>query len=120
MATFTMVLLSGSTYGKMIPVVATATTGTTIHATGTSATILDKVYLWAVNTDTSPHKLTIEFGATATGDQIEVTIPAESGLFVVVDGLVLAGSGAAASTITAFADSASKINLGGYVLRYTP
>ncbi len=37
------VLLSGSTGGMPIKVVATATTGTTIHATGTSASIIDEV-----------------------------------------------------------------------------
>ena len=37
MATFTKTLLSGSTQGRGIKVVATASSGTTIHATGTSS-----------------------------------------------------------------------------------
>jgi len=57
-------LLSGSTGGMPIKVVATATTGTTIHATGTSASIIDEVWLYATNTSSAAVNLTIEFGST--------------------------------------------------------
>ena len=49
MSTFDKLILSGSTNGRGIAVVATATTGTTIHATGTSNTTLDEVWLYANN-----------------------------------------------------------------------
>lgn len=118
MATFTKVLLSGSTQGKPIKVAATATTGTTIHATGTSSSIIDEVWLYAFNSDTSARKLTVEFGGTTAPDQnIEVTIPAESGLTLVVPGLILTGTGAAANTITAFAATANVVTISGYVNR---
>jgi len=121
MATFEKVLLSGSTQGKGIKVVATATTGTTIHATGTSATILDEVWLYAVNSDTSAVKLTIEFGGTTSPDNlIEQTIPPESGLVLCVSGQPISGTGAAANTITAFAASANVVMIYGYVNRVTP
>jgi hypothetical protein len=118
MATFSKLALSGSTGGRLIKVVQTATTGTTIHATGTSASILDEVWLYAVNSDTTARKLTIEFGATsAPDDLIELTIAAESGLVLVVPGFVLAGTGSAARTVTAFAATANVILIGGYVNR---
>ena len=121
MATFSKQLLSGSTGGRLIEVAATSTPGTTIHATGTSATIIDEVWLYAVNSDSTDRKLTIEFGGTTSPDDlIEFTVEAESGLFVLVPGLILTGDGAAARTITAFCASANVVSIGGYVNRITP
>jgi hypothetical protein len=121
MATFTKELLSGSTNGRGILVAATGTPGTTIHATGTSATIEDEIWLYASNTDTTDRKLTIEYGGTSSpNDLIELTIKAESGLTLVVPGLILAGTGVAANTIRAFAATTNVINIFGYVNRITP
>ena len=121
METFSKVLLSGSTGGRQIKVAATATAGTTIHATGTSSTIIDEIWLYAVNSDTTARKLTIEYGdVTAPDDLIELTVAAESGLVLVVPGLVLAGTGAAARTIRAFAATTNVILISGYVNRITP
>ena len=114
----TKTLLSGSMGGMPIKVVATATTGTTIHATGTSATIIDEVWLYATNTSASSVNLTIEFGSTTAPDQnIILAIPAKSGLSICVAGLTLVGTGSVARTITAFAGSANVINIIGYVNR---
>ena len=111
-------LLSGSTGGMPIKVVATATTGTTIHATGTSATIIDEVWLYATNTSTITINLTIEFGSTTAPDQnIILAIPSKSGLTICISGLVLTGTGSAARTITAFASVTNSINIVGYVNR---
>jgi len=119
-ATFSKQLLSGSTGGRLIKVAATATTGTTIHATGTSSSIIDEIWLYAVNSDTTNRKLTIEFGGTTSPDDlIELTITAESGLVLVVPGLVLAGTGSAARTVTAFCATANVVSIGGYVNRIT-
>lgn len=114
MATFSKVKLSGSTDGRMIKVAATATLGTTVHAA--HATALDEVHLWAVNSDTTARKLTIEFGgATSPDNLIEITIPPESGLIPVVPGLILTNSLA----VTAFADSANVVMVAGFINRIT-
>jgi transketolase C-terminal domain/subunit len=121
MATYSKVLLSGSTQGRLIKIAATATAGTTLHATGISATIFDEMTLFAVNSDTTDRKLTVEFGGTtAPDDLIELTIPAESGLVLVCAGLPLSGSGVAALTVRAFAATANVVMVGGFVNRYTP
>jgi hypothetical protein len=118
MPTFTKVLLSGSTQGKPIKVAATASTGTTVHATGTSATIIDEVWLYAYNSSTGPVALTVEFGGTTAPDQnIKIDIPATSGLTLVVPGLILVGTGAAANNVTAFAGTADVVTVSGYVNR---
>lgn len=118
MATFAKIKLSESTNGRMIKVAATATAGTLIHATGTSASVLDELWLYATNDDTSDILLTIEFGGVTSGDDlIRQTITARSGLVLLVPGLILTGTGAAAVNVRAFAGTANKINIGGYVHR---
>lgn len=114
MAQITKLKLSGSTNGRMTKVVATSTLGTTIHTA--HATALDEIYLWAVNSDTTDRKLTVEFGGVSSPDDlIEVTVPAEDGLYLIVPGLILTGS----VVCTAFAASANVILIGGYVNRIT-
>lgn len=118
MATFSKVHLSGSTGGRLIKVAATATAGTTIHTTGTSSATLDEIWLYAVNSDTTDRKLTIEFGGTsAPDDLIEQTVTAESGLMLIIPGLLLAGDGTSGRVVRAFAATANVVLIGGYVNR---
>ena len=115
MATFTKKLLSGSTNGKGIKVATTATPGTTIHTGSTNTSVLQEVWIYAANTDTTARKLTLEWGGTTVPDDIiEVTIPAESGLTLVAPGLLLQGV-STALIIRAFASQASVITVHGYV-----
>jgi hypothetical protein len=117
----TLIPLSGSSGGRGILVAATATPGTVVHATGISATVSDEIVLYAVNSDTVDRKLTIEFGGvTVPNDLIEVTIPAESGLVLVVPGIGLYGTGAAARTCAAWAATTNVIVLYGFVRRVVP
>jgi len=118
MATFTKVAFSGATDGTPIKVAATASAGTTIHTTGTSATIFDEIWLYAYNSSTGPILLTVQFGGTATpDDDIKITIPPQSGLTLVIPGLILTGTGSAGNTIAAYAASANVITVSGYVNR---
>lgn len=118
MATFSKVKLSGSTDGKAIKVAQTASTGTTIHATGTSSSIIDEVWLYAYNSSASGVVLTIQFGGTtAVDNDIKITIPATSGLTLIVPGLLLTGTGSAANTIYAYAGTANVLTISGYVNR---
>ena len=105
-------LLSGSTKGQGIKVAATATPGTLIHTA--HATSLDEVWLWCVNSSSSPVKLTVQFGGTTDpDDSIEATITGESGLFLIVPGLVLSNS----KVVRAFAATANVLAVHGYVNR---
>lgn len=117
MATYSKRVLSDSTDGRPIKVAATATPGTLIHtATATSGEI-DELWLWAVNTDSATRKLTIELGGTTSPDDlIEVGVPAESGLVLVVPGLVLRNG----LVIRAFAAAANVLTIVGYVNRIAP
>lgn len=114
MATITKALLSGSTNGRSILVVATATAGTLIHTATSTANEFDEVWLWAVNSDTTDRKLTIEFGGvTAPNDLIEYTVPAEDGLYMMVPGLLLNGG----VVMRAFCATANVVTVNGYVNR---
>lgn len=117
MATFTKQILSNSTDGKAIKVVATSSPGTVIHTGSTTSTTIDEVWLWAQNTDGTARKLTIEWGGTGTPDDlIELTVSPESGLVLVSPGLLIKGN-ATALVVRAFAASANLITIHGYVNR---
>lgn len=116
MATYSKQLLSGSTDGRGIKVVATSTPGTTIHTAVTGTDDLDEIFLYAVNSDTTARKLTIEFGNTTSPDDlIELTIQPESGLVLVIPGLLLQN----ASVVRAFAALTNVVIIHGYVHRIT-
>ena len=118
MPTFTKQVLSGSTHGRQINVVATATAGTLLHTaqSGTADNTMDEIWLWATNTSASAVKLTIEYGGVASPDDLfEVTIAAEAGLTQIVPGLVLRNS----LVVRAFAASANAINISGFVNKIT-
>jgi len=117
MATFTKQVLSGSTDGRAIKVVATASSGTTIHTGSSTATTLDEIWLYAVNTSGSAVKLTIQWGGTTSpDDDIELTVQPEAGLVTVAPGLLIKGN-ATALVVRAFAATANVITIHGFVNR---
>lgn len=116
MATYSRILLSGSTNGRAIPVVATATPGTAVHTAITGATGFDEVYLWASNVTGAAATLTLEWGGvTDPGDHgvKALSIAANSPPVPIMTGQVLNN----ALLIKAFSGTASAINLTGYVNR---
>ena len=122
MATFTKKTLepAGSTgTGLGIKVAATTTAGTAIHTGSATATTIDEVWLYAVNSSATAVKLTLEWGeATAPDGNIEVTVPAESGLYLIAPGLLLQGN-ATAKVVKAFAGTTNVIVIHGFVNRIT-
>ena len=114
MATALKRKLSGSTDGKAIKVVQTATAGDTIHTAvaGTTAGTYDEVWLWAYNGHTANVVLTLEFGGASVPDQnIVVTVPFKAGLIPIVPGLILQNG----MVVKAFAGTANVITLIGFV-----
>ena len=97
---------SGSTDGKNIAVVETATPGTLIH-TATVGSKADVITILATNTHDATVELTIEWGGVAAADQIIVGIPSKTGLILVINGRLLKNG----LVVRAFAAEASKINL---------
>ena len=117
MATFSKLTLSASTDGRAIKVAATATPGTTIHTGPSSASEIDEVWLYAMNTDSTARKLTVEWGGTSSPDDlIEITLPIEPGLVLIAPGLLIKGN-ATPLLVRAFAETADVITIHGYTNR---
>ena len=118
MATFTSVLLSGSSNGKPIASTQIVGPGVTIHVPSTVAGTHDEVHLWAVNNSTHDRLLTVEFGTTALKDNVTFTVPSTGqGAYAIIPGWRLPGS---TNTVSAFAASSSSpglMILNGYVNR---
>lgn len=116
MATYSRVLLSGSTSGRNIPVAATATPGTLIHAAVAGAAAWDEVYLWAANVTGTAATLTVEWGGvTDPGDHLikAYSIPANSPPIPLATGQCLQNG----LVVRAFSGTASAINISGFVNR---
>lgn len=119
MATFSKQILSGSTDGRAIKVAATSSPGTTIHTASSTTTTFDEIWIYAQNTDTTDRKLTVQWGGTTSpDDDIEYTVKAENGLYLIVPGLILKGN-ASPLVVRAFAATTNVITITGYVNRIT-
>jgi hypothetical protein len=114
--TVSRIPLSGSTNGLGIKVVETATAGDTIHTAQSGTDTVDVVTLYATNSSGSAVNLTIEYGGVSSPDDlIQLSIPATSGLTLVIPDLVLRNS----LVIKAFAGSANVVMIHGFVNRVT-
>ena len=124
MATFTKLAFQPTTMtvgtGLGTLVVATATAGTVIHTCSNVATHIDELWLYAYNDHSSTNILTIEFGGvTSPKDVIKSTLASQAGLVLICAGLVLQGN-TTPVVVRAFAATASKVSIFGYVNRITP
>jgi hypothetical protein len=116
MATFTKIPLSGSTNGKGIKIVQTATLGDTLHTAPAGTTSIDELELFITNNHTIPVTLTIEWGtATVAEGNIVLPIPSKNGLTYIVPSLLIQNS----LVITAFASVTNVLLVFGSVKRLT-
>ncbi len=111
MATFTKVLLSGSTAGQPV-LVASSTVDQTIHTAVNSASQIDEIWLWATNSTNVPTTCAIGFGSTAAKDRVSISVPAVAGPLLAIPGLTLSSG-----VVSALAANSSAISLVGYVNR---
>ena len=124
MATFSKLAFQPTTMtvgtGLGTLVVATATAGTVIHTCSNVATHIDELWLYAYNDHSSTNILTVEFGGvTSPKDVIKSTLASQAGLVLICAGLVLQGN-TTPVVVRAFAATASKVSIFGYVNRITP
>lgn len=109
-------VLSGSTDGRVIPVAATGTPGTLIHTAIAGTLGIDEIFLFASNVTIASVRLTIQWGGVGDpSDHLtdEYVVPPNSPPFIVSPGLVLRNS----LVVRAFVDTASGINISGFVNR---
>jgi hypothetical protein len=116
MPSISRIPLSGSTDGRGIKVAATASSGTTIHTATTSTTDCDVITLYAYNSSASAVNLTLQWGGTTSvDDDIKLSIPATSGLTLVVPDMVLRNS----LVVRAYAGTTNVITIHGFANRVT-
>lgn len=112
---FTTRVLSGSTRGRPIQITGTSSgTANTLHTATTTAGELDRVFIDLTNISSSPVVVTVEFGTTGAGNEIDITVPANTTV-PAIEGKVIGG--AATDTIKAYAATGSVINAIGRVER---
>lgn len=118
----TRIPLSASTQGEGIKIAATSTPGTTVHTTGTSATVQDEVRLYAFNSHTADVLVSVEWGAAGADTTIAQTVPFKQGLVRLMppEDLILLGNGTVALTVKVFAGTTNVIYIYGAVYRCTP
>jgi hypothetical protein len=111
------VLLSNSTNGRQIKVVATASPGTDLHTATATDDAYDEVWIYATNSDPVSRDLTVQWGGTTSpDDSITLTLPAKSGPVCIIPGIRLRGG----VVVKAFAAAANVVLIAGNVNRYTP
>ena len=116
MATYSRLLLSGSTSGRVIPVAAIVTPGTLIHTAVAGASAFDELYLWISNVTNAVALLTLEWGGvTDPGDHLckQLSVPAFCPPIPIATGQILNGG----LILRAFCPTASALNASGYVNR---
>ena len=114
MATYSKLKLSQSDGGIGVQV---TNSSTLVHQGVSGTDDWDEIWLYAYNNSADSQTLTIQYGDnSATLQDITQTITAQSGLFLVVPGLVLQ-SGKAVYAITP--NSQDLVTLYGYVNRIT-
>ncbi len=117
MATYSRLLLSGSTNGKPIPVTGTNTgTANIIHTAVTGAGAFDEIYAWASNVTAAAATLTVEWGGVTDPANHLIkaySLPPNSPPIPIATGQSLNNS----LVVKAFSGTASAINITGFVNR---
>ena len=131
MATFSKQFLSSSAgifYGLPIGIMGSASFpaadqfGTKIHTIPSGSTEVDEIWLYATNVSSAGRKVAVQFGYTGSTYEFIQEIPAQSGLTLLIPGLVAGKTGSASDerTIAAYVDGSSYSNdvlITGYVNR---
>ena len=121
MGSFSKIALNGG--AGVIPVNPAGGSDTLIHTTGTSTSILDEVWLWANNSQSSDIYLYLYLG-TSSGPSANVMVllvPSESTILA-IPGIPISGNGTVGRPVNAIATSmmTGNITVFGYVNRITP
>ena len=95
---------------------------TTIHETGVSSTVLDELWLYASWSPAgTPEPTPIYLSLDNSDFRIMQNIPANSGLVLVVPGLIISGNGSNSCNVTAYDWlTVGNMTVYGYVNRITP
>jgi len=98
----------------------------TIHTASSNATDIDEIWIWACNISAADGKIASNWGSSGTvTNQNIFTIPADSGLYLIIPGLVLKGNAGVPKIVNVETQNsggggaAGIINMVGYVNRHS-
>jgi len=108
-------VLSGSTAGRPIVIVATASPGTLLHTAGAGLVAVEEVWLELANSSNQQVSITVEWGGTAAGDRFPETffLPPRCPPIFVATGAPIQN----ALEIRAYASVASVVRARGFLNR---
>lgn len=115
MPTFSRQLLSASTDGLPVVVAATASPGTLLH-TAVGGAGRDEVFIWVANVTGGPATLSVQWGSTSDPAGMAckgLSIPPNGPPVPIMVGQTIAN----AQEVRAFSDTASALNITGYINR---
>ena len=113
---YTPSILSGSTNGNVIPVVATSTPGTLIHTAIAGTLGFDEVFFWVANVTGSAATITVEWGGVSDPADLAtktLSIPPNGPPVPIMVGQRING----ARVVRAFSNTANALNVTGYTNR---
>lgn len=116
LASFSKILLSGSTDGRAIRIASLAAPGTLIHQSQALTTGFDEIWLYGQNNSVNDVLVTILFGGNQPEDRITMTVPGQVGLYLIVPGLAINNS----VQINAFASTLDVVSIFGFANRMVP
>jgi hypothetical protein len=121
MATYQKIKLSADPKGAGIPLTVSPASGDVIHETGVSGSVLDELWLYASwSPFGSPEPTPVYLALDNANYQIMQNVPANSGLTLIIPGLIISGDGTNSCQVTAYDWlGVDYINLYGYVNRIT-
>jgi hypothetical protein len=119
MATFEKKKLSG-TFAGNIPLGILPYDNAIVHATGTSSTIQDEVWLWVASPAAGATNV-IQFDYACGGNSASITLEIQpNATILAIAGLPLSGDGTDPSSITLNNTGSDNISVSGFVNRITP
>jgi hypothetical protein len=86
MSVFSKHILSGAVNGKPIEL---STAGVVVHTAGAGTGTIDEINVYALNTATNSHVVTVKYGATTSDSTWTETVPPKSGLYHILPGLII-------------------------------
>jgi len=121
MATYEKIKLSADPKGTGIPLTDGASSGDVIHETDVSGSVLDELWLYASwSPPGTPDPTPVYLALDNANYQIMQNVPANSGLTLIIPGLIISGDGTNSCQVTAYDWlGVDYINLYGYVNRIT-
>jgi hypothetical protein len=113
MATYTPLILSGSTVGRPVQVNATSSPGTLLHTVSTATGAVEDMFLDVFNvaTATANRQIVIELGSTATTSHLYANVAGQDGPYRMAAGLRL--NGATGVEVRAFATATGAFVVAG-------